>query len=213
MSDPIKDYEITVKIRNNHLLRAIRNAGYKNMNQFCKACNISPAQVQAYAGLKMSPLRIYDNGREVWRQSILDIADALYTVPENLFPIQHIRKCLPKNQTTIETSIADIEFLLEQRDLTTEKLVESSELRLKVRHAISTLTPREQDIINRKFFSNETNAKVGKNARLDGEDLSVERVRQIEARAVRRIGRRLRSIDLHPVIEAHTLDQEQSHEG
>ena len=182
---PIKDYEITIRVRNNYLLSAIREAGYKNIADFARRCNLSISGIQEYATLKRAPLIVESNGLERWSNTIINIADALGTVPENLFPVQHIRKCIPKNSARVEASIADVEFLIEQRDFSTQKLIAQHELKEKIDEAIETLAPRQKKIIRERFFEGKLLEECGRTAGIHGQPVTREVVRQIEAKALR----------------------------
>lgn len=184
--EPIKDYEITVKVRNNYLLRAIAAQGYKSLAEFCRHCNVSYPALSQFVNLSRVPL-VVSCGKEKWSESVIEIADALQTVPENLFPPQHIRKCLASHRSTVEANAADLEFMLLQSESTrSEKRMESKDLTKTLGDIIDTLPTKEQLVIKSRYLDDQTFEEAGQTY-----GVSRERIRQLEARALRNMKRGL----------------------
>jgi len=88
-----KEYRVDIKIRNNLLLSAIENAGFKSVTQFCKAANIQSTSVYGLVSLKESPLR-QDGTFTLVAQKILDYLCAL---PEDLWTEEQLWNTLTIN--------------------------------------------------------------------------------------------------------------------
>lgn len=179
-----QDYILQVKIRNGPLLRAIRMRGFKNASQFCKACGIHQTIVGKYLSLTTAPI----NKKGSWMQSALAMAKALRLPPDSLFPEQHLTKALARASGEFEISREDIVMMLspdpDDDPAARERLCES------VRGLMqSKLTPREERVLRLRFGFD------GKGARTLGEcgdqfNLSRDRIRQIEVKALRKLKRR-----------------------
>ena len=76
---------------------------------------------------------------------------------------------------------------------------ESGVLQDSVRRMLSSLTPREEAIILRRFYAGETYAEIGRDF-----DLSFERIRQIEGRALRKLKHPSQATFFRPFCEGQS---------
>lgn len=176
-----KDYEINIKVKNGPLMRAIYDAGYKNVNQFCVGTGLSSTEVGKYVGLKKSP--ILKDG--TWSVSALRLADALRALPEDLFPEQHLREPLVTNESKVEMSAWELQEL---GLLATETTMEELENKIASRQACDYLMPRLEERTERIM-----QLRVVEGATFDhiaGEmGVTRARVRQIYAKGLRTLRR------------------------
>ena len=119
-------------------------------------------------------------------------------MPEDLFPKQHLDKCLKKNSAIFELNKNEVEcFISSASHNATDphKLLEDVQKKELIAEALKTLTEREQIVIEHRF---EINGKPFKTLEELGKMFGVEpeRIRQIEARALRLLRHPTRSKDL-----------------
>ena len=141
----VKDYEVTVRIRNNWMLKAMRDAGFESGMELSRASGVGGRQIYLYLSLKL-PFMKMDG---TWKTDAIAIADALGCAPDALVPPQHLRDALKKNKGTFEADFDEVAalvdyrnegnpFLLIQQKETSLALIKAMQLRL---------TPRQQRIL------------------------------------------------------------------
>lgn len=182
------EYRINLKVRNNLLLSAIENAGYKNVAQFCKAAKLTPSCVGALINLKESPIR--QDGD--WTALAKRIANFLGLVPEELWTHEQTMFVLPTNQSHFSISHKEMLVtlarntgeLLEQPEID-ENLHDQDRKRI-IGELLDSLPPRQAKILRLRF-----GIDSGKEHTLEEiaemYDLSRDRIRQIEHEAFRRL--------------------------
>lgn len=144
-----EDYSVKLKIQNGPMLNDMSLAGVKNASQLSKVSKVSVVQVCDYLNLKAIPLNKKVGG---WRKSICKIADVLNTRPIDLFPEQHIHRCLENNKAEVEISFLELEFLLgggtvkspEEYMLEMEDVIELGDI-------LDTIPPREKRALVLKY--------------------------------------------------------------
>jgi RNA polymerase sigma factor (sigma-70 family) len=174
-----KDYILQVKIKNGPLLRALRMRGFQNARQFCLKTGMPQTEVGKYLSLTRAPI----NRRGEWNKSALKLAQHLRLPPDSLFPEQHLERALAKASGEIEVSSEEVSLLIENESETSSE--ERERLYLALEAALRTLTPREERVIRLRFglgCKPHSLDEVG-----ERQDVSRERVRQIEGKAIRKL--------------------------
>jgi DNA-directed RNA polymerase specialized sigma24 family protein len=198
----MKDYEITIKVRNNCLLSAIRKAGYESPAAFARHCGIGNVTLYAFIALKRLPLRVNDQGVDQWAVAVQKMADALATTPESLFPPQHIRTCLEKNSATLEMDAGEAAFLIDNhRTSAPDFLLEQKELASHLDSALQTLSPRDACVI-RDLFGFDGPALQYKDC-AKKYNVSSARIHSIKLRALKRLARPTVKGTLRPFLISH----------
>lgn len=180
-----KDYTLQIKIKNGPMLRAMRAAGIETAMDLSRLSLVSPTRIGDYLNLKLAPLS--EEGE--WRADIKRISVSLKTLPEDLFPQQHLRIGLKKNVAEIDMSPQDIAAVVDwgSADTPEESLIDD-EKQAALKSALLTLPPREQRVLSLRFGLDENGEHtLDDTAELFG--LSRERIRQIERRAIRKLSR------------------------
>jgi RNA polymerase primary sigma factor len=123
-------------------------------------------------------------------------------------PVEKVRKILriAKEPISLEMPIGDDEdsilgdFIEDQKTPSPVDSVVQTSLKEQVRKALATLTPREEKVIRMRFGIDEksdyTLEEVGQDF-----DVTRERIRQIEAKALRKLRQPNRAKYLKPFIE------------
>ena len=178
----MKDYKILIKVKNNYMLKAMEAAGVSNASELSRLSKVSPSEVGFYLNLKKSP--ILTDG--TFATSVKKIAEVLDRLPEDLFPAQHLRVPLRKNTTNIEL---DQEEMIGTGYIENEsplELAEASIMSDNIQYQLRTLTPKEEDVMKMRHgigdYDEHTLDAIAKKI-----DLTRERVRQIEAKALRKL--------------------------
>lgn len=187
----MEEYRIDVKVRNNVILYKIEQAGYKTLGEFCRLNNIMKyvSTIGAIINMKSSPLQ--SDGE--FRKCIIKVADLLGCDPLDLFTDTQMHTVLKSNKRSIQVNEAEMRFMLENKNetLLLEDLVSHDERNKTIEKALGNLTEREAKVIKLRFGFEDGNEhtldEVGVAIGKDGSPVSRERVRQIEAKALRKL--------------------------
>jgi RNA polymerase sigma factor (sigma-70 family) len=200
------DYLVEVKIKNNWLMKKIKENGYENGNQFAKAHSLQPTMVNSYLSFKEAPY----NKKGEWRHSFIRISEALRCLPEDICPPQHLEKVLKKNKSTFEASLSDIAgYLTGNQDTAMpaiEKIVREEDFS-EISSVLQALTPREERVIRCRFGmtgdGEMTLAEVGQQF-----GVTNSRIMEIEAKALRKLKHPSRAKDLKQILRENFGIQE-----
>lgn len=202
-----KDYRIDFKVRNNWLLSVIESRGYKTVGEFCRKNNLQATTVGKYAALKISPLT--SDGE--WTSYILKMAEILKCLPSELCPPQHLEKSLRVNTATIEADVSEVAGYLTGNIDTSMPAIShiiDDENCLEITKCLTLLTPREERVLRMRFGL--TPDGEVRELQEVGNDygLSRERIRQVEAKALRKLKHPKRSAPLREVAKAWGITSE-----
>jgi RNA polymerase sigma factor (sigma-70 family) len=195
----MKEYRVKVTVRNNLLLSAIEEAGYKTQAEFARSADIKESQVTALVGLRTCP--ITDDGS--FTQLAKTIMEVLGACPTDLWTNEQLSMRLKHN--TAQGAISKTELLpalgMNPIDLLEfafpDDLVEKQQNKQVIESVLDTLTPRESKIIKLRFGignvenEGETLETIGKMF-----DLTREGIRAIEAKALKKLRHSSRSYTL-----------------
>ncbi len=193
----MKDYNITLKVRNNWLLSAMRDSRIYTVADLYRATGITQSTLGEYLNLKALP--IHKKTGE-WKETVLKIAAVLGRMPEELFPPQHIEKALPINRGELSASREEMQWLADnapaQRN--PELLMEKKEALERLDAFLwLKLTDRERTAVLMRA-KGATWAEIGrdvgrdptgKGGRADKNNVSTERARQLHCKAIRKLQR------------------------
>ena len=180
----MKHYRLEVKIRNNALLEALEARGFTACS-FAKQYGLSPAILCGLAAMKYSPL--LSDG--FYRREVLKILEVTGIPFDKLFNEQQANEPLPTNKRSITMDKPEIDQLTRQRiswllphDSTID--VESYEIVKDVNVLLNKakLSKREMKVLHDRFVEKKTYKECGKD-----DDVTGERIRQIEGNALRKL--------------------------
>jgi RNA polymerase sigma factor (sigma-70 family) len=178
MENDIKDYRITIKARNNRLLKAIENCGGTPGQKWCDANGLGYAKVNDLINMKSGPLKL-DGSLFDDAAKLCDILDKL---PEDLWSNEQLYP-LERNFSDMEMDYAQVVSLLQEPYYLQDfSEIEEEQTKTLVDGVLETLTCKEQKVINLRFYQNLTYEESGHQLGVSG-----HRIRQIEARALRRL--------------------------
>lgn len=190
----MSDYRVKISVSNARIRRAMEAAGYTSVLQMCREKNLSVGNTFDLVNMKASPL----NKKGEWRKCVLELADALYVLPDDLFSERQkvlVLKTSTGSKDVTETELTQIggQHIWDNRleDMQDNEGIreiahEQTETLLKATMD-ACLTPRERMVLSAK------NGLLGTERSLDeiakALDVSRERVRQIEFKAIRKLQR------------------------
>jgi len=200
-----KDYRVTIKIRNNLILRAIELSGGQMGQKWCEENGLCYSVICSFVAMKKSPLNA--NGGLV--KQAQKLCDVLNKHPQDLWNNQQLYP-LEKNFTEVEMSYSQILAISNNGENSyiegfddfsraqTKKLVDKT---------LDTLTSRERQVIKLRFYDDMTLDDVGKVL-----DVTRERVRQIETKAMRKLRHPARAGVVVDCVDFKEIDKEQAKE-
>lgn len=176
----MKDYRVTVKVRNNRILRAIEESGGSPGQKWCDANGLGYTRVNDFINMTSGP---FSASGDLYPDA-LRLCEVLNKIPQDLWSNEQLYP-LEKNFSELNMDYSQVVSMLP----TCEKFyindfsgVEQEETKKLLWKAISTLTQREQEVIRMRFTDEITFDEC---AEILG--LSKERVRQIEVKALRKL--------------------------
>lgn len=151
MDDDIKDFSVTIRVRNNKLLKAIQLGGYVSISSFAKACGLTPTTVGAYLNLKKAAMFNRGPKSGKFKDSVTKMADCLGLSPFELFPFKFLEGALGSNTVEREFDEDQIQYLMNPENSNPEILMITEERNNAIKEILHTLTPREERIIRLRF--------------------------------------------------------------
>ena len=184
----MRPYRVKVTVRNNLLLSAIEAAGYKSQSEFARSAELSPTEVNNLVAMRHAPITL--DGE--FSHEAKAIMEALGACPSDLWTDEQLTLRLKRNtgERSVESDV--VAAMLEQHNENMllpnpESLMMELDKHNVVAAALDSLTEREKKVLqmHNGIDCNENSlediAKVL--------NVTRERVRQIEAKAMRKLRR------------------------
>jgi RNA polymerase sigma factor (sigma-70 family) len=174
----MKDYRLTVKVRNNRILKAIEASGGSPGGKWCEANGLCYAEVNDLINMTAGPLKASGAMRDV----ALRLCEAVDKLPEDLWSNAQLYP-LEKNFSEMEMDHEQLLALLpaeEQSYLPDHSNIEQEQVRKVLDSALATLTPGQRSVL---AMRNDAGLTLDQCAEKLG--VSKERVRQVEQKALR----------------------------
>lgn len=188
------DLRVTVIVKNGRMLSAMERAGFHTASALSRATGVQQTTIGHYLALRLPPY--LGDGR--LRNSIVAIAGALKSIPEDLFPAPFLVRALAKNKVTRSVSVDDLPALTgdgaDAPAYNPERSAIVHEAVSELTSALNDLLPRERQCIAMFYgLDGYRSATLDTIAKEMG--VTRERVRQIILKGERRLrhpGRNLR---------------------
>lgn len=196
----MKDFSILISVSNARIRNAIKNEGYENVAQFCKAHNLSQCLVGGILNFKILP---YNKKTGEWRKVVYQIADALRMLPEDMFSQMQKSLTVESNKTTTEISeeqliaIAESQFeslrRIQQSDDKALDEISDSEREVLIGKALALLPSRSALVVrsvhgigaNKKTYRELADALGVSNARV--QEIYKRGLRLLKERAIKEL--------------------------
>ena len=195
----IPEYNITLKVRNNLLLQSFKDAGETVGPALANKIGIHYTTLCRYISLKTSPI---DKDGE-YKDAVYKICDYLNKFPSDLWTEEQLT---PLEKSTVEfTTTYDqmISYLPNGDDATL--VIENEEFMNDMTVFLDSLPPRYKQVIDLRFglTGNEHNYRE------IGEILGItrERVRQMEAKALRKLRHPKISADMQKYVDPNYVEK------
>lgn len=187
----MSDYRIRITVRNARLLRAIEAAGHQPGNHFAMAAGISyGGHLLPYLNLTRSPL----NREGLLRECAWALCDFLGASPSDLWSDEQLQP-LQKNHADVDLDFGQLGALMHSDWHVVDPVQVASRVQAKrlLLNSLDALTPKESKIVYARYFEDWTLEELS-----DHFNLSRERIRQVEMKALRKLRTAHRS---SPVLE------------
>ena len=188
--EPVNEYRIKVTVRNNLILNAIEDAGYKSLAGFCRASGMSQTALGQLISMRQPPLNI-DGEFSLLAKKLME---ELCALPTDLWTSEQLTLRLKRNSAERDVSADGMraalgmhaeEMLELMKPNDPDEAVFKDEMVNIIGEQLETLTRREAKVLRMRFgigCEEHTLEEVGRAL-----DVHKERVRQIEAKALRKM--------------------------
>ena len=210
--EPVNEYRIKVTVRNNLILNAIENAGYKSVSAFCKSIGMAPQKVTELIAMRKPPLN--NNGEFSHMAKLL--MEELCALPTDLWTAEQLTLKLKRNTAQRDVSSEGMraalgmhaeEMLELMKPDDPDEAVLKREMVSVVEEQLESLSPRESKILRMRFgigCEEHTGDEIGN---MFG--LTKTRILQIEAKALRHLKHPSRSDELRQLLPAYERSPDQ----
>lgn len=199
MTESVATVRLELRAKNALLHRLVTENG-RTVAAFCREHGLNQVTLGNYINLSASPLRGRTPGKPA--KLAIRLSEIFGILVEDLFPAA-LYETLSEGPITGEVSVDRYVSLSAARRLALpaaqEKQVERGELHQMLTDSMAGLRPIEQEVLRRRFGldgDEETLAEIGSTM-----NRGPERVRQIEARALRKLRHPSRSRALRPFLD------------
>lgn len=189
--EPVNEYRIKVTVRNNLILNAIENAGYRSVSDFCRAVNLPKTALTELIAMRKPPL----NQSGEFSENAKALMEELCALPTDLWTSEQLTLKLKRNTAQRDVSSEGMraalgmhaeEMLELMRPDDPDEAVLKQEMVAVVEEQLESLSPRESKILRMRFgigCEERTGEEIGN---MFG--LTKTRILQIEAKALHLIG-------------------------
>ncbi len=196
------EYNVKVTVRNNLILKAIKDFGYTNLNNFAKATGVGITGLYSLVNLMEPPVGV----KGEFIKPAKDLMEVLGACPSELWTDEQLTLRLDSNRTERVMSKEALQITLQSSarsliglDYPEQEMVEQEMVEI-VKDKLDSLTPREAQILRMRFgFDGGIGHTLEEIA--DIFEVTRETIRQIEARALRHMRHPTRSDDLKQFVE------------
>lgn len=192
----MKDYRVTVKVRNARLMNALAEVGEVVGSKAALKIGISYAKLLALSNLKLAPI---DNEGNIIPE-VLKLCDFTNKMPFELFSVEQLVP-LETNTAEIDMTAEDVEQLLipSVGGGDPEKLLLDAQGVRTLHEMLETLSPRETKILKLRYgfdCPDHSRDEVGEIFGISG-----TRVQQLEAKALRKLQHSSRANHLRNAVD------------
>jgi RNA polymerase sigma factor (sigma-70 family) len=210
--EPVNEYRIKVTVRNNLILNAIENAGYRSVSEFCRAVNLPKTALTELIAMRKPPL----NQSGEFSEHAKALMEELCALPTDLWTSEQLTLKLKRNTAQRDVSSEGMraalgmhaEEMLElmKPDAPDEAVLKHEMVKL-VEEQLESLSPRQALILRMRYgigCEEHTFDEIGEKF-----DLTRERIRQIEAKALRLLKHPKRSDTLRQLLPTYERSPDQ----
>jgi RNA polymerase sigma factor (sigma-70 family) len=204
----VNEYRIRVTVKNNLILTAIERAGYRSAAAFCREAGMTPTALSGLITMKSPPLLVTGE----FSEGAKNLMEILCLAPTDLWTSEQLTLKLRHNSAERDVNLDGMRAALgmnaEEALMlvapSPEEAMEEKDIANLIEEQLATILPNEQRVLRMRYgigCPEHTLAEVGRAL-----DLSQERIRQIEAKALRKLKYTQRSVVLKQLTEAYEPD-------
>ena len=171
------EYAVKVTVRNGLILRRMKELGIKSQAELARLAGLSVTALNALVALRRAP-RNKVSGE--WLDDAFTLSSALQVEPEELWSEAQQGMALKRNSYEVDMNEEEVKQLASGEKA--DKLALGSEQSRILRRALGSLTPREEQIVRRRFFEEETLGEIATDW-----NVTTSRALQVEAKALRKL--------------------------
>ena len=186
-------YRVKITVRNNLLLTAMEQAGYRFVAEFAREIGYQPTRVGDLIGLREAPIKRDGTFTDMAKK----IMEVLGAAPSDLWTVEQLNMRLEKNvwedqyttdavKSILGSNVAQLEGAVYEGVEKPEDQLNKKDLKDMLLQGLESITPREKKILLLRF-----GLDVGGEHTLEEVaqvmNITRERVRQIEAKALRKM--------------------------
>ena len=210
--EPVNEYRIKVTVRNNLILNAIENAGYKSVSEFCRAAGLPKTALTELIAMRKPPL----NQSGEFSENAKALMEELCALPTDLWTSEQLTLKLKRNTAQRDVSSEGMraalgmhaeEMLELMKPDDPDEAVLKHEMVSVVEEQLESLSPRTALILRMRYgmgCEEHTYEEIG-----DKFGLTKTRILQIEAKALRHLKHPSRSDQLRQLLPAYERSPEQ----
>lgn len=193
----MNEYQIKVTVRNNLILKAIEQAGFKTVADCERAAEVHQGKFNALIAMRERPITT-DGEFSFNAKRLMEILGA---APCELWTDEQLYLKLDRNTSKKEVSREDIHHFIEHQTSMfvlpdPEHQIVQNEIHDLIDRTLKTLTKREEQVLKLRFEDDQTLEQV---AQVFG--VTRERIRQVEAKALRKMRHPTRAYQLKQCYE------------
>ena len=201
--ESINEYRIKVTVRNNLILSAIENAGHKSVAAFCRHVGIGISNMTELIGMRRPPI----NADGEFSPLAKLLMEELCALPTDLWTSEQLTLKLARNSAQRSVSAEGMraalgmhaeEMLELMKPEDPDEAVLKNEMVNVMEEQLASLSPRESKVLQMRYgigCEEHTLDEIGEKF-----ELSRERIRQIEAKALRHLKHPSRSDELRQLL-------------
>jgi RNA polymerase sigma factor (sigma-70 family) len=175
----MNDYRLIVKVKNNLLYELMNRNEIKTQSELARAIGASPTDVGKVANLRVGAFNADGEPSKITKQ----MCEYFCCFPEEIYPPEVLHVGLPKNIIEKVVSSEEVAKYLTQQELNPMFLIEKESINDYMNNIIiKKLNTQQQKVIKMRFFEGSTLEEAANKL-----DLTRERIRQIEKKAVRKL--------------------------
>lgn len=194
----MKDYRVTIKVRNNRLLKAIEAAGGAPGAKWCESVGLLYTGVNDLINMTASPIR--SNGQLT--NQAQKLCDVLNCTPDDLWSNEQLYP-LEKNFSEIEMDHGQVRSMIEKHTdevcYLDDSNIEHEQMAKLFEKVMSDFDMRMQQVIRLRFWEDKTFEEIGEQL-----GITKERARQIEGMALRRLRHPEKQLEYADAIDGMT---------
>lgn len=180
-ADNIKDYRLTVTVKNNRMLALMEQHGIESVAELSRQTGITYGTLGGYLRLLIPA---YSPRTQDFRPSVKRLCEFFKCLPDHIFPEEHLHNPLQTNTSSVEVSMEELRNIPGLIDNSPEVGLIESDVHNALYTALGVLTDRQKDVLSMRFGlldgKEYTYREIGEKY-----GVGVECARQIEQKALR----------------------------